>query len=492
MTRNYALVPLAYLASVIGCSLSALVKLIAKGEVELDVFRRIVPRTAFTILKNHTVNSEPYSVPLIGKVTICHQPDIYALSLSRVSLIKLAAESRATIRFFSGGLIASEVNPHRVYAIDKNYLSEYPAPFSPEKIFIRDKSEASEYTNHQAPSHTERDVEKMKLFQGGLVSISWNCRLPLRTATRVVPKLRVVETKAWFAGGSAGSIAAPEKEGATTSNYVPFHRQEVWLGVYDQPIYIQEADSSFFPPKSPANPLRYPKFYPGQGYEKPAATDVHLDDLHILFVDGIEVLERIYKEREGEEGKVIRDFEKKVKALLDDRDFSVVAVSDQEEQEKWLEAVKYADHLVRQQVDSGIDLSTFYKLAHVVAAARFSWQETEVKSECNAARLKILLKKDGVIGRKKADVLSPLIRRSVDSSRSLYKKKYDQDNCLLSTHLRSILEIVRKLIEIRKQEQLCRMDMKTKMDELLKSYKIDAEEASDALYDILIPKEMFK
>lgn len=164
MTRNYALVPLAYLASAIGCSLSSLVKLIAKGEVELDVFRRIVPRTAFTILKNHTVNPEPYSSPLLGEVTIHHQPDIYALSLSKVSLIKLAAESRATIRFFSGGLAASEANPHRVYAIDKNYLSGYPAPVSPEKIFIRDKSEAFEYTNHKVPPHAERDVEKNEVI----------------------------------------------------------------------------------------------------------------------------------------------------------------------------------------------------------------------------------------------------------------------------------------------------------------------------------------
>jgi len=492
MTRNYALVPLAYLASAIGCSLSSLVKLIAKGEVELDVFRRIVPRTAFTILKNHTVNSEPYSVPLLGEVTIHHQPDIYALSLSKVSLIKLAAESRATIRFFSGGLAASEVNPHRVYAIDKNFLSKYPIRVSPKKSFIRDKSWAHEHTNYPISLDANLDIEETKLFQGGLVSISWNCRLPIRTIKRVMPNVRVVGAKVSTDYGEVGGFAAPKKEGPITSDYEPPHRQEVWLGVYDQPICIQEADSSFFPPKSPANPLRYPKFYPGRGYEKPAATDVHLDDLHILFVDGIEVLERLCKEREGEAGKVIRDFEKNVKALLDDRDFSVVALSDQEEQEKWLESRKYADNLIRQQVDSSIDLSTFYKLAHVVAAARFSWQETEVKSECNAGRIKTLLKKDGVIGRKKADVLSPLIRRSVDSSRSLYKKKHDQDNCILSTHIRSILEIVRKLIEIRKQEQLCRMDMKTKMDELLKFYKIDAEEASDALYDILIPKEIFK
>jgi hypothetical protein len=469
------------------------VKLIAKGEVELDVFRRIVPRTAFTILKNHTVNAEPYSVPLIGKVTICHQPDIYALSLSRVSLIKLAAESRATIRFFSGGLVASEDNPHRVYAIDKNFLSRYPIPVLPKKAFIIDKGGVPEHTNCQISLGANLDTEEMELFQGGLVSISWNCGLPIKTISRVIPKVRVVELKTLFPGssGSPGSIAAVEKEGMATGDYVPPHCQEVWLGVYDQPVCIQEVSSDSFSLSGPSQ-LRYPKFYPGHGYETPGATDVHLDDLHVLFVDGIEVLERIYKESESEGRKVIGDFEKKVKALLDDRDFSVAPVPSQEDEERWSDAGKYADDLIRKQVGSTIDLSVFYKLAHVVAAARFSWQETEVKSECNAARLKIFLKKDGVIGRKKADVLSPLVRRSVETSRSLYKKKHEQDNCILSTHLRSILEIVRKLREIRKQEQLCRMDMKMKMDELLKAYKIDAEEASDALYDILVPKEMFK
>lgn len=207
MTRNYALVPLAYLASAIGCSLSSLVKLIAKGEVELDVFRRIVPRTAFTILKNHTVNAEPYSVPLIGKVTICHQPDIYALSLSRVSLIKLAAESRATIRFFSGGLVASEDNPHRVYAIDKNFLSRYPIPVLPKKAFIIDKGGVPEHTNCQISLGANLDTEEMELFQGGLVSISWNCGLPIKTISRVIPKVRVVELKTLFPVAAVARVA---------------------------------------------------------------------------------------------------------------------------------------------------------------------------------------------------------------------------------------------------------------------------------------------
>jgi len=110
MSHNYALVPLSYLASTIECSLSSMVRLISQGEVELDVFRRIVPRTAFTILRNHTIGAGPYNVHLPGRVTIHHQPDIYALSLPKVSLVKLAQESRATIRFFSGGLTTLNIN----------------------------------------------------------------------------------------------------------------------------------------------------------------------------------------------------------------------------------------------------------------------------------------------------------------------------------------------------------------------------------------------
>lgn len=469
--------------------MSSLVRLIADGEIDLDVFWPIVPRTAFTILKNHTVGSRPYSEHLRGRMLIQHQPDIYALALSRETLVNLANESREKTQFFSGGLAASDGGEYRVYAIDKNFLYKNRTPVYPKGYSMWKQRDSHEIEGLPISMYAQLTFEQMKFFQGGLVSLNWNYRLPIRKSKRVSPKIWTLEVKA--PDGSTYGIASTE-DGLVVSDYVPFHHQEVWLGVYGQPLSVSGANRDSPLLSSIASPVKYPKFYPGWGYQKPDPKEIGLNDLNILLVDGIEAIERIFKVVDDYVEKRILFFKKKANAYLERQEIPLTYASDYPDYDEWEKARISADSIIRRQVDADIDVNVFSKLFHIVAAAFLAWEQAQAKSTCDARNLKKLLRKGDVVTRKQADVLSPLIRNCVESPKKPYRKRHDLDPCILATRLRTVLSVAEQLERTRKAGKLSRKEMKAQMENLLGAEKIDAEDASTVLYNILVPAESIR
>jgi hypothetical protein len=482
------LIPFSDLASVIGYSAAALLDLVPDESVQIDLFQKIVPGSAFSVLRNHTEGSGLYPDNLATNASPYYQPSIYALSVPLGQIVTLCREGKASCRFFSGGLAQQQEETLRLYCIDKNFLGDdfmhpYYMPFS----VLTNSNGIGVYKVVPAPSSPLRG--KMHLRIAGLVALEWRPSVPFKITKRAVPKINEVSTQ----GGNGEPLQAAESddEEPRTIEYPLPHKQETWLGVYEQPTAETNRSYLWCRPYTPFSQIKKPEFYLGNGYQKPKEMHLRIEDLYILFEDAIRFVTEEFKGNSPEAKKYRNKLKKIAETHQEVNNSKPVHPKPVEiDSHLWKQAYERGVKTVQQQLGSAVDIDSYNKLVQIVAAAEYAWKKASVSETCDATILQAALNKEGVLNIKQSRSVSGLIRKSLSEPNQYYRKRDDKDPCVLNTRLKVVLDVARILEEWRRGSGTTRTETIKEMNDELEDVGVTGE-TQQALSGILVPKQLY-